>query len=281
MHLPSATLLFLMPLPLSSASAQDSLMMISSDRIAGIHPDLSATSTATIERYQRRQAFIGQCFMSMSAATADTVLLFRISRLRANPFVISPKELAGIVPSRDFVANQIRQRDVGNAPGFEVGALLSQGTSAVFGKPKTVKEARRLHLIPSEAEISVLKILWAEKKATGSFIYAQMDSLRLTAAAVQQILTVMTDRGLLLRQQISPRDEFTIITPFGVVAIEKSELNRKNREYLYQPAVSADEMWSFLDATLFNLQSAAVNNTDDLLTQHVRRLMQLLATAPQ
>jgi predicted transcriptional regulator len=90
-------------------------------------------------------------------------------------------------------------------------------------------------VIPSELEINVMKVLWQKQEATGSAIYAQIDSAQLTAVDLKHVLDAMTERGLLERRQISPRHEFTIL---GTFAIEESSLNRKNREYLYRPQVT-------------------------------------------
>jgi len=269
--------IFLFAIGLGNASAQNSPASITVDSLAVTPADLSATSAAAIERYQRRQAFLDNYFLRVSAATIDTALSFKIYRNSENPFAISRKELSGIGPARDFIGEAIRRRDAGNAPGFNLGSLLSQGLGALVGQSASTKERQRLRIIPSETEIKVLHTLWEQKKATGSAIYANLDSAQITAVDLENVLSGMTERGLLTRQQILPRHEFTIVTPFGAMPIEMSALNRKNREYLYQPTVSSGEMWSFLDASLFNLQSAG----DGLLTEHLRRLLRLLATPAQ
>jgi hypothetical protein len=85
----------------------------------------------------------------------------------------------------------------------------------------------------------------------------------------------MAERGLVERQQISPRHEFTV---FGVAAIEMSARNRKNREYLYRPKISRQTMLTFLDATAFSFRLASASN-HSLIDAHLHKLMnKLVAT---
>lgn len=271
---PPYTSLFLL-IPLSLSAAIDS-PVVSSDSLVILHPALSATSAEAMERFQRRHEVFEQLLLRMMPAAAETTLSFRISRLGQDPLVLSREGLSGVAASTDPVAEHIRRRDVGHAPGLNIGQLLSQGTAALFGKRPPAPQG--LGGMPSELEITVLRILWTEKQATGAAIYAHLDSLRLTAGQLQNMLATMTERGLLHRQQISPRNEFTIVTPFGPVTIEQSRLNRRNREHLYRAAASAETVWRLLDATLFDLQRAPGNSTDAALIQHIRRLMLVLAS---
>lgn len=280
MNKATALILLALTFDLSAVLSQEATITDSSDSAAATS-NVSADSDAALERYPRRQAFLDNYFLRVSAARLDTALLFSVIRAPENPFALSTEELSTFSPARDFAGDEIRRRNAGNASGFDVGLLLAQGLGATVGKLKSAKLLRRLSVIPSETEIRILNTLWAQKKATGAAIYAQLDSARVTAADLQEILADMTDRGLLTRQQISPRREFTFVTPFGAVPIEMSSLNRKNREYVYQATISSEQMWTYLDASLYNNQLAEANRDETILIQHLRRLMRIIATPAQ
>jgi len=241
------------------------------------HSKISAGSNAALDRFQKRLAFLENYFLSVSSARLDTALSFKIIRNQEIPLGLSKEDLLGMTQGYDPIDAQIRQRSIGADQTFNVGALFAQGVKAALGKSKAPKERRRLQIIPSENEIRIMKTLWEEKRASSSEIYRHLDSARVTASGLQEILADMTNRGLLARAQISPRNEFTIATPFGAIPIEMSALNRKNREFIYKPTIGADEMWSYLDASIFNLQTPASLGNDDLLFRHLRRLMQIMS----
>jgi hypothetical protein len=242
------------------------------------HIEISPGSNGALERFQKRLAFLENYFLNISSAMHDTTLSFRINRNRENNLGLSKEELSAITPGVDPIDSQIRQRNTGARQTFNLGALLAQGVNAARTKSGSRKEHRRLQIIPSENEIRILKTLWEEKTASGAEIYRHLDSARVTASGLQEILAEMSDRGLLTRAQISPRHEFTFVTPFGAIPIEMSALNRKNREFVYETTISADEMWSYLDANIFNLQKPASIGNDGLLVQHLHRLMQIMSS---
>jgi hypothetical protein len=242
------------------------------------HSRISAGSNAALDRFQKRLAFLENYFLTTSSASFDTALSFKVSRNRGYSLGLSKEELSAITPGVDPIDNQIRRRSSSAPQTFNLGALVAQGVNAVRGKSGARKEHRRLQIIPSENEIRILKTLWEEKRASSAEIYRHLDSARVTASTLQEILAEMTDRGLLARAQISPRNEFTIATPFGAIPIEMSALNRKNREFVYQSTIDADEMWSYIDANIFSLSRPEGLSTDGLLVQHLRRLMQIMST---
>lgn len=248
-----------------------------SEADSAAHSKISPGSNAALDRFQKRLAFLENYFLNISSARLDTTLSFKIIRNREYSLGLSKEDLAVITPGIDPIDNQIRRRNGGAAETFNLGALFAQGKNA-SGKAGARKERRRMQIIPSENDVRILKTLWEEKKASGSEIYRHLDSARVTASGLQEILADMTDRGLVTRAQTSPRNEFTFVTPFGAIPIEMSALNRKNREFVYEPIIGADEMWSYLDANIFNRQRPAGLNTDGLLVQHLRRLMQIMST---
>jgi len=230
-----------------------------------------------MQRFERRQDFLNRYFLNLSARLQDSLLIFHVDNRRENAFSLTHEQLSALGPARDAVGDQLTQRNAGHGSGFSIGTALAQAASAVNGPTKRREAPLRLQVIPSRAEVTILKVLWTEQHATGAAIYARLDSLRLTASDVQAILNEMAERGLLQRQQISPRNEFTIATPFGAIPIEMSRQNRQNREYMYQPAVGRQAMWRFLDATLFSLQAQGASGPTDPVIQHLRDLLSLIA----
>ncbi len=251
--------------------SRDEKLPAAADSVAIVRNELSATSDSAMKHFERRLAFVDSFFLKISGATYDSALSFRLIRNHENLFGLPSEELNRWAPARDRVSDQIYQRDTGRSREFNFSGLLSQRTPARLGN----KKRGGIRLNPSETEIRILKILWVKEKATGSVIYAQLDSIRITAAGLDEVLSGMTDRGLLTRQIISPRNELTIAMPFVAVPLEMSAKNRKNREYLYQPAVSSDLVRNFVDAQLFNFQNST---SDEGLTRHLHRLLSLLVS---
>jgi predicted transcriptional regulator len=204
---------------------------------------------------------------------SDSTLLFRVER--QSPFSLSKSQLNTIAPRVDRIDEEFRRDELGLPPMLSLGTLIGKGVKYLTGKLGARPSSNPLAVIPSEVEIEVMNVLWKKDAATSSEIYVDLDSTNLTALDLQQTLTNMADRGLLDRQQISPRSELSI---FGVFAIEQSSLNRKNREYLYRPKVTRQTMLSFLDATAFSHRLVATNG-HSLIDAHLRKLMARLVVA--
>jgi predicted transcriptional regulator len=191
---------------------------------------------------------------------------------------LDKSQLADIPRREDFIGERLRRDELEMPPLLNFSNLIGAGVKYLAEKlGRTATTTKQFALIPSELEIDVLKILWKENAATSSEIYAQLDSIRMTAADLQQALTIMTQRGLVARRQISPRNEFTL---FGAATIEMSGINRKNREYLYRPKISRQTMLTFLDATAFSYRMVSANS-HALIDEHLRKLINKLVVAEE
>jgi predicted transcriptional regulator len=208
------------------------------------------------DQWLRRRLFVDHILMRSSANLKDSSLFFRLQQ--QTPLSLKQSQLNGIPPRLVPIEESIR-RDQREAPSlFNVGSLLGKGVKYLAEKLGAGgAKPQPLAVIPSELEMDVMTVLWQKQKATTAEIYTHLDSARLTAVDLQQTLDIMAERGLLDRQQISPRHEFTIL---GTIPIEMSAKNRKNREYLYRPQVTRQTMLAFLDATAFSQRLASPGN---------------------
>jgi len=231
---------------------------------------LSGENQQTREQWRRRQIFVDNVLTQGAINTSDSTLLFRIKR--QSPLSLNKSELNAIPPRTDQIEEKIRREQLGLPPMFNIGDLIGKGVKYLAEKFGAGAEKNPLAVIPSEIEVEVMNVLWEKNAATSVEIYANLDSVRLTAVDLQQTLAFMTARGLLDRRQISPRHEFTVL---GAIPIEMSAKNRKNREYLYRPQVTRQTMLSFLDATAFSHRLVATNN-HSLVLDHLRKLMNRL-----
>jgi predicted transcriptional regulator len=231
-------------------------------------PILRGETQETREQWRRRQLFVENILTQGAVNTRDSTLLFRIQH--QSPLRLSKSQLEAIAPRVDQIEEKFRREQLGLPPMSPIGTLIGKGVKYLAEKLGGAGAAKNpLAVIPSEHEIEVMNVLWEKNAATSVEIYANLDSVKLTAADLQHTLADMTDRGLLDRQQISPRHELTIL---GVFTIEESALNRKNREYLYRPKVARQTMLSFLDATAFSNRLASADN-HSLILDHLRKLM--------
>ncbi|MDZ7314351.1 MAG: BlaI/MecI/CopY family transcriptional regulator, partial [candidate division KSB1 bacterium] len=183
------------------------------------------------EQWLRRRLLVQDILTHTSTDLSDSTLFFRLQQ--KSLLRLSPSQLRNLPPRVDMIEERLRREQLDLPPMSNIGNLLAAGTK--FLKEKLGgggASPQALAVIPSELEIDVMKVLWKKDAATTSEIYSHLDSIRLTAVDLQQVLDTMTERGLLERQLISPRHEFTI---FSGLTIEMSGRNRKNREYIYHP----------------------------------------------
>lgn len=230
---------------------------------------LSGESQEARAQWLRRQIFVDNLLTQSALSLSDTTLFFRMQP--QSPLSLNQSQLEALAPRLDAITEKFRREQLGQPPTAPLGTLIGKGLKYLAGKLGGAPN-NPLAIIPSETEVEVMTILWKKNFATSTEIYADLDSAQLTAAELQQTLAVMADRGLLNRQQISPRNELTIL---GVVPVEMSAQNRKNREYLYHANVSRQNMLTFLDATTFNYRLAATDN-HSLIVDHLRKLMNRL-----
>ena len=219
----------------------------------------SRDSTAAILRgeteaermfWLRRRAFVESIFEQATFSIGDSVLAFRFA-LTAGTLGLDQKELAKTSPQTDYIGERLRSQQ-GPTAQFNIGSLIGQGVKYLANKVgvgKTVVSPWTI--LPSETEIRVLNVLWKKGEATSANIYAQLDSAKLNYKEVNVILENMVGRGLVAREQVSPKNELTVL---GTFTIEMSSLNAKNREYVYRPRASREMMLTYLDASAFSRQ---------------------------
>jgi predicted transcriptional regulator len=252
-----------------SAQAQDTTAVY--DDSLDARTALSGESAEAREQWLRRQIFVENILMQNAISAGDSLLIFRLQQ--QTPLSLSKSQLNTIAPRVDRLEEKFRREQLGLPPMSPIGTLIGKGIKYLSEKLSGAPN-NPLAVIPSETEIEVMNILWKKNAATSSEIYAGLDSTNtLTAADLQQTLAAMAARGLLDRRQISPRHEMTIL---GIFTIEESALNRKNREFLYQPRVARQTMLSYLDATAFSHRLASAGNPS-LVVDHLRKLMNRLA----
>ncbi len=112
--------------------------------------------------------------------------------------------------------------------------------------------------LPSRQELDILELLWIKDKVTDTTIYSCLDTtMNITFELLNRLLEKMTDKDLLSRKIVSPRNEFNA---FGLL-IEMSAKNRRNRIYEYISRVNRETMKKFVDANafLFRDDSSIIN----------------------
>jgi predicted transcriptional regulator len=234
---------------------------------------LRGETRSTREQWRRRQRFVENIFIQ-NPSLYDSTLIFRLQQ--KSVLSLTQSELRRLSPRVDNIEERLRREQIGSPSLFNVGNLIGAGMKYLAGKLGAGgAKPQPLAVIPSALEIDVMKVLWQQSEATTSTIYAHLDSTQLTAVDLQRVLDAMTERGLLNRRLISPRNEFTIL---GVIPIEMSAQNRKNREFLYRPQVTRQTMLAFLDATAFAQRLASPTN-HSTVAAHLHKLMsRLVAT---
>jgi predicted transcriptional regulator len=263
---------FLPSSPLRAQQNPDPVMAATAADTLDAAAILRGETQAAREQWLRRQRFIDNIFIQNPSLYDDSTLFFRLQQNSA--LSLNQSELRSLSPRVDNIGERLRREETGAPSLFNVGNLIGAGMKYLAQKLGGAKP-QPLAVIPSELEIDIMKVLWQKQEATGSAIYAQIDSAQLTAVDLKHILDAMTERGLLERRQISPRHEFTIL---GTFAIEESKLNRKNREYIYRPQITRQTMLTFLDATAFAQHLASPTN-HSAIAAHLHKLMSRLAVA--
>lgn len=221
----------------------------------------------------RRRAFVQSVFEQSAFALGDSSLFFHFN-LQAGQLGLDRNELSKIPPQRDFIGERLRSQQGGASGLLDIGSLIGQSVKYLASKVGVTKNVvSPWTILPSETEVRVMKVLWQKGEVTSAGIYAALDSTMLNYKEVNTVLENMVVRGLVERQQVSPRNEFTIL---GAFTIEMSSLNAKNREYVYRPRTSRDLMLSYLDAAAFSHQTARTP-AEAMLHEHLRKLLAILA----
>ncbi len=193
---------------------------------------------------------------------------FNLSSSQKNLYSLSNEDLQQLKQyGRDNWDQEILRRYVDIPPTLPLNGLFS-GLKNGFKSLAKPPDIRYLP-IPTNTEIDVLKILWGEREATGSDLYAKLDSsVAVTAEDLQIILKNMVDKGLLIRKRISPLQTFSL---FGVASIEigpKIWRNDKNKIYLYRPVISKQTLLTYLESKRYLAFSAVKGLSNSQIASH-------------
>jgi hypothetical protein len=183
------------------------------------------------------------------------------------------------------VAEQIYRQSSGHPqPSVSILGLLGSGVkelSKVLGVSKEPGPVR-LDFIPETKELHALNIIWQNRCATDVMIYAAFDTcLKVTAEDLRKVLDGLVEKGLLQKEIVSPRDEFTFFGLMGDDGIEMNKTNLRNRIFEYQPLISKQEMKDYLNAVLYqqkngmNVPGAGEKDTPDVLPD-IQSLLDML-----
>jgi predicted transcriptional regulator len=254
----------------------------SMSRLSSLIPGDSTLSAATVLRgetdetrlqWLRRKAFVESILSQTAYDLSDSAALIRFA-LTAGALALTPEELANIPPATDPIGARLQQEQLGIPSLLNVGNLIGEGLKFLTGKGGAGQNTNELWTaIPTETEARVLNILWSSNMVTTSGVYAQLDSVAITFKDLQTVMEQMVARGLVEREQVSPKNEFTIL---GAIAIEMSRKNAKNREFAYRPRASRKMFYTFLDALAFSRHSS-LKSEDVALRDHLSKLLMVVA----
>ncbi len=263
--------------PEDSTAASTGALVISS-----VSPADSTLSAAAFLRgetrearlqWLRRKAFVESILSQSAHDLSDSVMMMSFA-LTAGALALTPEQLAQIPPATDPIGARLQQENLGIPSLLNVGNLIGQALKSLAGQSGGGQNPPELWTaIPTETEARVMNSLWAARAATSSEVYSHLDSVALTFKDLQTVLDNMVARGLVEREQISPKSEFTIL---GAFAIEMSRKNAKNREYVYRPRTSRRMFYTFVDALAFSRHSS-LKSEDIALRDHLSRLLMLMA----
>ncbi len=169
------------------------------------------------------------------------------------------------IPGRgpyDPIERVLEKQHPGTQSPAPLTNLLAKGITALGGwlTPAATPDIR---FIPSPAEMNVMRLLWQEGALTQDDLYAALDSsIEITAQDFQQVLQRLCDRHILTKTQLSPRFEFTLLTPVGAKGIEMSSMNRKNRVFRYSLQVPKKDMIRNFNRFLYHARLDTTSGID-------------------
>ncbi|HDP99065.1 MAG TPA: hypothetical protein ENN22_07780 [bacterium] len=114
------------------------------------------------------------------------------------------------------------------------------------------------YVVPTRQELDILEILWAKENVMDTTLYSCLDTtMNVLFEDLNKMLAKMTQKGLVSRRIVSPRNEFNL---FGRL-IEMNATNRRNRIFEYRSNVDRQLMRTFVEANsyLFSEDSSIVN----------------------
>ncbi|HOC88292.1 MAG TPA: hypothetical protein PKI90_02000 [bacterium] len=200
--------------------------------------------------------------------------LFPLERLSGQP---------GAYPDR-AAEEQYRRGTGGYQQPIDLMALAAKGVQALekaIGKDK-IPPPPRLRRVPTREELAALCVIWARAEPTETDIYRDLDTeIKLTADDLHSVLDGLVRQGLLEQEIVSPRQEFTFMTPLGGKGVEMKRLNLLNREYRYRSRIDQEHMMRFLQAAHYYVSATSRPDSAALTSQIRGHIQQLLMTTPQ
>jgi len=186
----------------------------------------------------------------------------------------------------DRAAEEQRRSSGSGAGPVDLAALAARGVQAL---EKALKKDRvppppRIRKMPSREEMAALCAIWKMPEPTEHDIYKDLDpGLQLTAEDLHRVLSGLVDQGLLNQEIISPRNEFTFMTPLGSKGVEMSRLNVLNRVYRYHSRIDQEHMMRYLQAAHYYISTTARPDSAALCAEirgHIRQIMELAPASP-
>jgi hypothetical protein len=181
----------------------------------------------------------------------------------------------------DPIERVLEKQNPGTRSPAPLTNLLAKGITAL-GDWLTPKATPDITFIPTPAEMNVMQLLWQQGALTQDDLYAALDStIDITAQDFQQVLKRLCDRHILSKTQLSPRFEFTLLTPVGAKGVEMSSMNRKNRLFRYTLQVPKKDMIRSFNRFLYKANLDSTSGIDlsrsqiDRLHSYLIRLSQL------
>jgi len=179
---------------------------------------------------------------------------------------------------------QYRRGTGGGQQPVDLTALAAAGVKALgkaLGTEK-VPPPPRLRKVPTREEMAALCVIWTREEPTEYDIYHDLDAdIKLTADDLHQLLDGLVHQGLLEQEIVSPRNEFTFMTPLGGKGIEMSRLNALNRVYRYRSRIDQEHMMRFLQAAHYYVSATSRPDSAAITSQIRGHIQKLLMTAPQ
>ncbi|MBN1352178.1 BlaI/MecI/CopY family transcriptional regulator [candidate division KSB1 bacterium] len=215
----------------------------------------------------RRQMLYDEILENLTNANDSSRIAHKILASNLSNMLLGRKTLENEKKKEEYIEKKLGSDLYNSDPQFAVSVpeilsriqgMASSATHQKHSKPQKPK----LTVLPTLAEVSVLKALWEKDKITQNMIYADLDTaVKLTAEDLNHVLDGMVEKGWVTRKKISPQNIMKVMTPVGAVDVEMSPLNRKNPVYEYSALAERNDVLRFLDSQLFLARAQMKNKT--------------------
>ncbi len=156
----------------------------------------------------------------------------------------------------DQIEQNIKKQQTGHDQTVDVPYLLFKGLKAVKEKILPKNTNPELDFFPDEKEMQAMSVIYEKGEVSDLDIFAQFDTTGgMTRSELDIVLNKLVDKRFLEKKQISPKNEFTLLTPIGAKKIEMSRTNRRNRIFIYSAKLPKDVLQDFLNAIYFQNQN--------------------------